>query len=202
MADSTLAGALLAGGRARRFGGRDKSRLLVDGRTIIVRQLELLQRLNAWPMVITTDADRLAHPTRFDDLDVRVYTDVIADAGALGGIHAAITHAGRAGADAVLVLASDLPHVSVPLLQALVAAAANADGAVATGPHGIEPLVACYRTHTADRLRDALGQGTRRAQSVVDWLDLQIVDPMAAGLGDPAVLLANVNTPEEYARVQ
>ena len=34
--------AILAGGRARRFGGRDKSALLVGGRTILERQIDAL----------------------------------------------------------------------------------------------------------------------------------------------------------------
>jgi len=202
MAASTLAGAVLAGGRARRFGGRDKSRLLVDGRSIIVRQLELLQRLNAQPMVVTTEVDRRDHPDRFADLGVAVHTDVIADAGALGGLHAALAHAGDAGADLVVVLACDLPFVSEPLLRYLIDAAAGADGAVARGLQGIEPLVACYAPASAPRLAQALAAGVRRAQAVQEWLTLRIVDLQATGLGDPAVLLANVNTPEEYARVQ
>ena len=37
--------AILAGGQARRFGGQDKSRLVVEGRPIIVRQMEVLQRV-------------------------------------------------------------------------------------------------------------------------------------------------------------
>jgi molybdopterin-guanine dinucleotide biosynthesis protein A len=202
MADPTLAGAILAGGRARRFGGRDKSRLLVDGRSIIVRQLELLQRLNASPFIVTSEADQRAHPDRFSDLGVPVYTDQVPEAGALGGIHAAVAQGHTAGADRVLVLACDLPHVTEALLRHLVDAAADGDGAVATGPLGVEPLAACYRTHTVGQLRAALDAGTRRAQSIAAWLDLQRVDPAAAGLGDPAHLLANVNTPEEYARVQ
>ena len=34
-----LSVAILAGGDARRFGGRDKSALVVDGRTILERQI-------------------------------------------------------------------------------------------------------------------------------------------------------------------
>jgi GTP:adenosylcobinamide-phosphate guanylyltransferase len=41
----TVAAAIIAGGRARRFGGRDKSRLVVRGRPIIVRQMEAPQRV-------------------------------------------------------------------------------------------------------------------------------------------------------------
>ena len=72
-----IAAAILAGGRARRFGGRDKSRLVVGGRTIIVRQLEILQQVAREVFVVgPTDG-------RFDDLGVAVHADVIADGGAL-----------------------------------------------------------------------------------------------------------------------
>jgi len=37
--------AILAGGRARRLGGRDKSRLVIGGRTILERQLDVLRLL-------------------------------------------------------------------------------------------------------------------------------------------------------------
>jgi molybdopterin-guanine dinucleotide biosynthesis protein A len=43
--------AILAGGRASRFGGRDKSALIVNGRTILDRQLSAL---DGWPISSTT----------------------------------------------------------------------------------------------------------------------------------------------------
>src|SRR5690606_27291854 len=52
--------AIVAGGRARRFGGQDKSRLLVEGRTIIVRQVELLQPLASAVLVIAPEVARFA----------------------------------------------------------------------------------------------------------------------------------------------
>src|SRR3982751_3417256 len=40
-----ISAAILIGGRARRFGGRDKSSLLVDGRPILERQIATLAPL-------------------------------------------------------------------------------------------------------------------------------------------------------------
>jgi molybdopterin-guanine dinucleotide biosynthesis protein A len=43
--------AILAGGDARRFGGRDKSALVVDGRTILERQIAELSTAHTGPCV-------------------------------------------------------------------------------------------------------------------------------------------------------
>ena len=40
-----LTAAILAGGRATRFGGRDKSALVVEGRTILDRQVSELSQI-------------------------------------------------------------------------------------------------------------------------------------------------------------
>jgi molybdopterin-guanine dinucleotide biosynthesis protein A len=209
MSDQTIAGAILAGGRARRYGGQDKSRLVVpdghDGRTIIVCQRDLLQRVAGTSCIVTTEADRRARPDRFADLGLPVATDVIADAGALGGIHAALTHTvatGRA-ATRVLVLACDLPFLTVELLSALAELALVGDGAWVRGPRGPEPLIACYQCQALPRITAALQAGERRAGALGDILTLGELGPeMLATFGDPNRLTANVNSPEEWRRVQ
>src|SRR4026207_1713931 len=49
--------AILAGGDARRFGGRDKSALVVDGRTILERQIAELSTLTQDLRVIRREDD-------------------------------------------------------------------------------------------------------------------------------------------------
>lgn len=209
MSDQMLTGAILAGGQARRYGGQDKSRLVVpgdhDGRTIIVCQRDLLQRVAAHTLVVTTAADRLARPERFADLDLPVVTDVVADAGALGGIHAALTHAATITplADRVLVVACDLPFLTVDLLHALAELARTDDGAWVHGRRGPEPLIACYRLAALPRLSAALAAGERRAQALGHLLALHKLGPDAlAAFGDPDRLIANINTPDEWRGVQ
>jgi molybdopterin-guanine dinucleotide biosynthesis protein A len=206
MSDQTIAGAILAGGQARRFGGRDKSRLTgPDGRSIIVRQLDLLQRVTGTTFIVTTAEDRQSRPDRFSDLDAAVAVDQITGAGALGGIHAALSHAATClpGVTRVIVLACDLPFITESLLTDLAERATSADGAWVCGERGPEPLIACYQVASLDRITRALAGGERRASSLGTLLTLAALsgDALAAH-GDPAVLTSNVNTPEEWRRVQ
>lgn len=206
MSDQTIAGAILAGGQARRFGGRDKSRLTgPDGRSIIVRQLDLLQRVTGNTFIVTTPEDRQRRPDRFSDLSATVAVDQIPDAGALGGIHAALFHAATVlpGVNRVLVVACDLPFLTDTLLTDLATRAVHGDGAWVCGARGPEPLIACYRVGSLERVTRALEGGERRAGALATLLTLAALggDALAAH-GDPDLLTANVNTPEEWRRVQ
>lgn len=206
MSDQTIAGAILAGGQARRFGGRDKSRLTgPDGRSIIVRQLDLLQRVTGTTFIVTTPEDRQSRPDRFSDLEAAVAEDQITGAGALGGIHAALTYAATTlpAVTRVIVLACDVPFVTEGLLADLATRALHSDGAWVCGARGPEPLIACYRVDTLERLTQALAGGERRATSLGTLLTLSELGGEAlAAHGDPERLIANVNTPEEWRRVQ
>ena len=194
MSVQTTAGAILAGGQARRFGGRDKSRLVVSGRSIIVRQVELLQRVTDEVLVVGPD------PARFADVPVTVVGDVIAGAGALGGILTALEFT---PADRVLVVACDLPFLTEGLLRALLTLAESGDGAWVETTRGPEPLVACYRQSARGPIRAAIMSGRLKAADLGHHLKLHALSGDAlSAFGAPAHLLDNLNTPEDYARVQ
>jgi molybdopterin-guanine dinucleotide biosynthesis protein A len=189
-----VAAAILAGGRARRFGGRDKSRLVVGGRTIIVRQCEVLQQV-ADEVFVVGPADG-----RFDDLGLTVHPDRIPDAGALGGVYTALD---AAAADRVLVIACDLPFLEAPVLERLVALAEGHDAAWVRGARGPEPLVACYQRRIRGLIAERLAKDERRIADLeqhldIAWLEGAELDRLSAGRN----LLANLNSPDDYARVQ
>jgi molybdopterin-guanine dinucleotide biosynthesis protein A len=189
-----VAGAIVAGGQARRFGGHDKCRLVVDGRAIIVRQLEVLQRIARPVFVVANDA------ARFTDLHVPVHADVLPGTGAVGGLYTALL---RADTDLVIVVACDLPFLDAAVLSRLVELAAPADGAWIRTTRGVEPFVACYRTRAAPRIRREIEAGRLRAADLGGVLDLAVLDEAElATFGPVDRLLANVNSPEDYARVQ
>lgn len=194
MSVQTTAGAILAGGQARRFGGRDKSRLIVDGRSIIVRQVELLQRVTDEVLVVGHD------PARFADLPVTVVPDVVPGAGALGGILTALE---STSADRVLVVACDLPFLTEGLLRALLTLAESGDGAWVKTVRGPEPLVACYRQSARGPIRAAVMSGRLKAADLDQHLKLRTLsDDALSAFGAPEHLLNNLNTPGDYARVQ
>ncbi len=190
-----MAAAILAGGRARRMDGLDKSRLLVEGRAIIVRQLDVLRRLTPDVFIVATGAERFA------DLAVPVIPDALPDAGALGGLYTALISA-RAGW--IVVIACDMPFVTANALEVLAgeAVASGEDGAWARSTRGVEPLCACYRPAAAGRLRDLIERGERRLTAAGSVLTMRDVDVSRLGGDGSDRLLTNVNTPEDYARVQ
>jgi len=188
--------AILAGGQARRFGGRDKSRLLIEGRPIIVRQLDVLQRVAQEVFVVASDA------ARFVDLGVMVHPDLRPNLGAIGGLYTALESAYN---DYVIVVACDLPFLTPSLLSELVqrAASTRADGAWVRTGRGPEPLIACYRRTAGPKVRAEIDGGRLQASALGSVLHMREID--AAELerfGSPDELVANVNTPEDYARVQ
>jgi molybdopterin-guanine dinucleotide biosynthesis protein A len=190
----TVAAAILAGGQARRFGGRDKSRLVIEGRTIILRQLDVLARVADDVFVVASDAGRFA------DLGLAVHADRIPNLGAIGGLYTALD---ASPAERVIVVACDLPFLDAALLTRLVELAAGRDGAWVRSTRGIEPLVSCYTRDAARPIRTAIDAGRLTLADLAGVLDMaEITGPALAAFGPPDRLLANVNTPDEYARVQ
>jgi molybdopterin-guanine dinucleotide biosynthesis protein A len=192
MAAQTSA-AILAGGRARRFGGRDKSRLIVEGYPIINRQVEVLQRVADPLFIIAGDAGRFA------DLGLPIYPDVIEGSGTLGGIYSALE---VSPLDAVLVVACDLPFLDAGLLGRLVELAQDGDAAWVRSDRGPEPTLACYRHTARQAIRRQIDAGRLKASDLGAVLSVAEMDlTEVARFGQPSRLLANINTPADYQRV-
>lgn len=189
-----VAAAILAGGRARRFGGRDKSRLPVEGHPIINRQLDVLQQVAAEIFIVA------GAPERFADLGLPVQPDLVPGVGALGGIYTALM---AAQADRVITVACDLPFLHPGLLGRLAERAAGHDAAWVRTPRGPEPLLACYARAARDRLKHQIDAGRLKASELDAVLDIADVDLAEVEQFGPAQrLLANVNTVEDYERVK
>src|SRR3990172_5076806 len=103
--------AILAGGRASRFDGRDKSALVVGGRSILERQIAVLRRLTDDILVVGGQGGQ----PRADGL-VRFVPDRVPGCGPLGGLDAALA---AARDDAVVIVACDMPFVTRALLSHL-----------------------------------------------------------------------------------
>src|SRR5260221_5676976 len=139
--------AILAGGQATRFGGRDKSALLVDGRTILETQIATLS------------------PIAGDLMIIRAADDVVPGCGPMGGIHAALL---KARSDAVFVVACDMPFITTPLAAYLLSLAADADIVVPKTERGYHPLCAVYTRGCLDANDRRLGE--RRLEiDIVVW---------------------------------
>jgi len=174
--------AILAGGEARRFGGRDKSALVVEGRTILERQIAELS-------AITTDL-----------LVIRRDNDLVPGCGPLGGLHAALT---AARADAVFVVACDMPYVTAPFALHLLSLAGAADIVVPRTERGYHPLCAVYTRGCLAAVARRLAERRLKMLELLDEMRTREVTAEEIDrFGNRNRLLANVNTPAEYAGLE
>ena len=172
--------AILNGGRASRFGGQDKSALLVDGRTIRERQIAELSR-------VTTDI-------------VIVTTDIVPGCGPLGGLHTALTDA---RGDAVFVVACDMPFIDASFVEYLLDLTREADLVVPRTERGYHPLCAAYTRACLSAVARRLADRQLQMTGLMADVETRVVTSEEIDrFGDRNRLLANVNTQAEYAGIQ
>ena len=154
---------VLAGGHSTRMG-RDKAQLLLGGRSLLERSLDLLREAGFTPTIagLRTPVNCSA-PCVFDTTP---------DAGPLGGIEAALASLSGEPTQPALFLPVDLPLLPAAFVASLFDRAGHS-GALATVPDAggrPQPLCAVYHSSLADGIRDALRRGDRKVMRVVGEL--------------------------------
>jgi molybdopterin-guanine dinucleotide biosynthesis protein A len=198
------AAAILAGGRATRLHGADKGALVVGGRTIRDRQLDVLRGLVDEIVLIGADPRSADDPAAADDrAAVARVPDLAPGRGPLGGIQTALHHAGDAAC--TLIVACDLPFLSRPFLAFLLARALDADDAadvvVPRSGDRLHPLCATYNRRVREVVDRRIASGALAVQALFDEVRVEVVGPEVVATFDPeGVMFWNVNTPDEYER--
>lgn len=189
---SPCGAAILAGGRASRLNGADKRRLRVGGRTILERQLAILHRLA--PTVLMVGGG--AQPVR--EAGLEPVADVLPRCGPLGGIYTALRHT---AAPCVVIVACDMPFLSLAFLEHLVERVGGMDVAVPRTEDGYHPLCAAYARSALPAVHDRLARGDLAVRGVLGDLRVAEIGPEELGRFDQErVMLFNVNTPQDYER--
>ena len=192
----TLSAAILAGGRARRYGGRDKGALLVDGRSIRERQMTELAPLTHDILIVGSGGALQRDERESAGTRCRSVPDRVPDSGPLGGLHTALS---EALFDTTVVIACDMPYVTAPLLLQLAALAQDADVAVPRTDRGCHPLCAAYRRACVEPIARRLADGRLKMVDLFEDLRVRFVgSEELARFGDVGRLLANVNSPADY----
>jgi len=191
-----LSAAILAGGLARRFGGRDKGALRVGGRSIRARQLAELATLTR-DILIVGGADDAEDETLSEGAPAsRRVADRVRGMGPLGGLHTALL---EATGDLTIVIACDMPYVSAPLLGHLATLARDADAIVPYTDRGYHPLCAVYARACLEPIARRLAAGRLKMTGLFDDVRVRVVavEELRA-FGDVDRLLANVNSPADH----
>jgi molybdenum cofactor guanylyltransferase len=164
--------------------GRDKALLPVSGGTLIGQVASRVRAAAGTACII-------GPPERYENLGFPVVADLIPDCGPLGGLYTALK---TSSSDWILMVACDMPAVTVELLTRLIQAA-PACGRLALVPQtdaGWEPLCAVYHQSLLPLVTRALDHKLLKMQDFISKIGA------AAWLAPDPSVFANVNTPQEW----
>jgi len=202
--EMTLLGAVLAGGGSRRFGS-PKALALFEGESFVARAARSIAPSCREVVVLIGPADAPGRHgiERALPPGLRPLPDRIPGTGPLGGLHAALLDAERVGADAVMLLACDMPLVTSAVVRRL-GRAADREGVVAprTGPPPrLHPLCAVYGVGCLETVEDRLArdEADRSMYGLLEALPTRPIDFAAEDVDglDPAAVFSSANTPSE-----
>ncbi len=183
--------AILAGGRARRMQGLDKSTLDVAGTSIIDRQLAVLREVADELRIVAAD------PPAYARYGVPVSADLEPGFGPLGGLYTALH---LSTVPHTFVVACDMPFVSRALVERLAALAApDVDVVVPRTRDGSHPLCAVYARSVLSAVRRRMDRGALALKGLLEDVRVAELGPEEMTRLDPdGILLFNVNTPHDY----
>ena len=193
-----------AGGQSSRMG-EDKALKPFLGRPLIQRVVDRVAPV-ADELIVTTN-----RPDDYSFLHTRLFSDLIPDRGALGGLYTAIASATQ---PLVAVVACDMPFASAKLIEGMsrlmvqkeadvvIARVASEQGVKSSG--GYEPLHAVYRRETClPAIESAINADKWK---VIVWFPQvkvqELTEDELNSLDPDGLAFWNVNTPEEFAEAE
>ena len=188
-----VTGVVLAGGKSRRMG-RDKALLPFGPGLLIERVIEVVQQVTAEVILITNT------PEQYQRFGLPMFSDVIAQAGSLGGIYTGLISAKTPYS---LCLACDMPFVKATFLRFLCDTAAEADVVIPRNAGDFQPLCAVYSQVCREPIRRQIEAGRLKITGFFDQVRVRVVDGDLLTRYDPFdIMFFNANTPQEYDRAR
>ncbi len=179
---------ILAGGEARRMGGKDKGLLALAGKDMIEH---VYHNLRLQTRDISINANR--NTERYACYG-QVFKDKLSTRpGPLGGIHAAFEQLNN---EWIGFVPCDCPHLPVDLVARMTRACDDStDIAVAHDGTRFQPVVALINRRIKPKLNNFLADGGRKIMLLYKSCNLVSVD-----FSDTPHAFINLNTPEELAQ--
>ncbi len=156
-----LYGGILAGGFSRRFG-QDKASFLLDGVTLLERQIALLRELRPRKLLVSCRREQDLRASE----GVALIHDEKENCGPMEGLRRLLSH--LPASSRVLVVAVDMPSLTVPFLRRLVQIAPAGKGVIPRHENRYEPLCAVYSTDTKPLLEELMARGQFALQGLAE----------------------------------
>ena len=189
-----VAGVLLAAGASRRMG-RNKMLLELDGESLVRRAAKRALAAGLSPLVVVVGHEGERVRAELQDLPVEFAVNPDYTGPTSGSLHRGLNRLG-ADVDAAVVMLGDMVRVSEQTLAMLVAAARGTDAPLVVSRYGdvtAPPLL--FRRALFPELLAWTGEGCGKAVVQAHSREAMYIDR-------PVALLADVDTPEDFAAVQ
>ena len=187
-----LSAVVLAGGRSSRFG-RDKLAEPIDGRPLLDRAIEGVQRLAADVIVVAAPDSGPVVPD-----GVRVVHDPVGFEGPLAGL---VTGLDAARTEVVLVVGGDMPTLVAAVLESMAAALDDPSIAVVVLAHDGRPRplpMVVRRDPVLEAAHASLGGGDRRLRALIETLQTRVVpEDVWRHLDPDGATLRDIDTPAD-----
>lgn len=184
---------VLAGGRARRLGGRDKAFLLFHGRYLIEHVFATCEQLFEQIIVVTrTPEDYRRYP-------VFAVTDLVDEGGSLAGLYTGLQVSSH---PRNFVVACDMPFICADFIAHMAREMQEDDDVLlpAMGSHG-EPLHAFYTKRCVEPIRRSLREERYRLIDFHDEVRVRYIPEHEIRQFDPDLhMLANINYPSDMKK--
>lgn len=188
-----VTGVILAGGKSRRMG-RDKAFLPFGQGLLIERVIEVIQQVTADVILITNT------PEQYQRFGLPMFSDVIPEAGSLGGIYTGLVSAKTPHS---LYLACDMPFVKPDFLRFLCDMTAEADVVIPRNAEDFQTLCAVYSRVCREPIRQKIEAGRLKITGFFDQVRVRVIEGELLAHYDPHdVMFFNANTPEEYEQAR
>lgn len=182
---------ILAGGKSSRMG-TNKALLKINEKTNIERTRDALKLLFDDIILVTNE------PETYEFLGMKMTSDHYPGMGPLAGVHAGLT---ASDYDVNLIVACDMPFVSVELAEALVESCSHYDAVIPVINGKQHPLFAVYHKKIAGEAAKSIEEARLRMKHLFDRInvlymtesDLQTYSQM-----DLERVFFNMNNPNEY----
>lgn len=188
-------GVILAGGLNRRFGGRPKAFVEIEGMRLLDRIGAVFEGLFDEILVVANA------PIDYLPWGFHIVTDIYDVRSSLTGIHTGLFHASNPYA---FFTACDTPFLCRPVVEAVLDGIREGiDVVMPQTELGFEPLCAAYSTRCLDTVARHLEQNKLKIHRVFRKYRIRTISEKTLRRVDPELLsFFNINTEEDLARAK
>lgn len=171
--------------------GTDKSFVLLNGKPLLQHVIDRVSVLGL-PIVLIAN-----QPEEYEPFGLPIFTDIIPDAGSLGGLYTAIQ---STGADRTLCVACDMPFLNPTLLRFLLDQCIGCDAVVPKTENTSHGLHAVYTPACIAAMHANIMRGDLAIHHVFAHVRTRFITEDILRSIDPLLQsLANMNTPADLA---